>query len=1029
MKLVFESCVPRDEVLKGDLREEMFAARLKDVVDGSADPIYGDPGKFFDNTFPTSGLKSLIREVMGRLTGKEPGNASFIRLETSFGGGKTHNLIALWHLAQGHTEGLPADVLPTGWRLSEPCQTAGVVGSDLDPANGIDHGDVTTHTLWGEIAYQIGGKKGYELVRKSDEGLVAPGTQVFEKLVGDKPALIMIDEIARHLRTAKAMPTANKQSDLALQTVAFLMSLIEFSSAKEKVSVVLTLAESHDAFGEDTDLLKQELTEAKRVSARQEHIITPTGGAEISKIVTHRLFASIDQKEAEKTSKVYHDFYSEALENDKIDLPQRAAGVEFADEIVKNYPFHPEFLKTLDQKTSTIPNFQRTRGALRLLAMVVRDLWEEKPKDAHLICIHHLDLGDDDIVNDLTSRLERPAFKSVIEADIKSPKGGSGAHCEAIDKRWVEAGKPPFARRAATAILLHSLTQGSASGVEPAELMFCLVQPDDDPALIKRSLSIMTAEEKAEAGTACWFLHFDGIRYRFSTEPSLEKIILDEVGMIGIVKAKGYLDDRIKTIWKRGTFETVAFPAEASELDDDAQKPKLAIIHYDAAASTSDSKTPPELVSKLFDHKGSMQDFRTYKNNVLFLVPDKDQVDRMVDVMQRYLAIERILHDEGRLSEFNKDQRDKLKGMKDSAELDVRVAITRAYRYLYYPSATAPKSMGGLDRALLPAQDQASIEKDQSAVVLKTLTDHEKVLTADDSPMPAAFVKSKAWVSGQESISTEDLRREFCKRIGLKIQLDINQIKKTVKNGVDQGTWVYFDANEQVGYGNQSPSPLVQISEDAILYTPEEAKAKGIKIKGVAIEPTICPICSHDPCICGEEVEGEGEGEGGGKEGKTLLSKSFDGAPGQVFQQISDSFADSKVQNVGRLAIRCEGSGSQAAADVRALGLAIPQMGKGDYHILLRVVAEFGQGPDAEKFHLDFKGSWNRYKRCKDLVDSFAKEATGLNINMTLQAKFDGGLDVESDQFGTMRDILKELGVGRIQVQAVALDDHSGKGE
>lgn len=276
MKTVFETCVPRSEVLSGDLREEMFAARLKDVIDGKADPVYGDAQRFFENTFPTSGLKTLVKEVTGRLSGNEPTNSSFIRLETSFGGGKTHNLIALWHLSQGHAKGLPEGIIPPDWVPTQPWQTAGVVGSDLDPANGIDHGDAVTHTLWGEIAYQIGGKEGYELVKKSDEGFVAPGTQVFERLVGDQPALIMLDEVARHLRAAKAIPTGNKKSDLAEQTVAFLMSLIEFSGSREKVCVVLTLADSQDAFGGETEDLGIELTEALRLSARKERIITPT---------------------------------------------------------------------------------------------------------------------------------------------------------------------------------------------------------------------------------------------------------------------------------------------------------------------------------------------------------------------------------------------------------------------------------------------------------------------------------------------------------------------------------------------------------------------------------------------------------------------------------------------------------------------------------------------------------------------------------------------------------------------------------
>ncbi|MBM4319177.1 MAG: DUF499 domain-containing protein [Deltaproteobacteria bacterium] len=313
MKTIFENCTPRDEVLRGDLRDEMFAARLKDVVEGSADPLYSTARAFFENTYPTEGLKTLVNEVLGRLNGHNPTASPFIRLETSFGGGKTHNLIALYHLAQGHSDGLPAGILPPDWIPAAPLPTAGIAGWEMDPANRINHGEVSTRTLWGEIAWHLGRGRGdataaYELIRQSDEQLVAPGAQVLDRLIGDGPALIMLDEVARYLRAASAVPTAGGQSTLAEQTVAFLMTLIEFAATKPRVVVVLTLADSSDAFGKETDQLKgklapakatkpresHDLAEARRISARQERVLTPAGETEIARIVTHRLFRRVE---------------------------------------------------------------------------------------------------------------------------------------------------------------------------------------------------------------------------------------------------------------------------------------------------------------------------------------------------------------------------------------------------------------------------------------------------------------------------------------------------------------------------------------------------------------------------------------------------------------------------------------------------------------------------------------------------------------------------------------------------------------
>jgi len=935
METIFESCEPRSEVLKGELREEIFAARLRDVIIRKADPVYQDPATFFDNTYPTEGLKLLLDEALGRLTGLKPAGNAIIRLETAFGGGKTHNLIALYHAAKGYRPSaslVDTALIPTPGSI----QVVGVVGSDLQPSTGLAHEGFKTYTLWGEIVAQLTDDQDPNLVERSERDKVAPGTGMWEELIGDRPTLIMIDEIARHLRAAKAVPTTTGKSDLAEQTVAFLMSLLEFAASRERVVVVYTLADPQDAFGKETEELRQALAEARRVSARQERVITPTGETEISAIVTHRLFRYIDRAAGQITAAAYATYFKKALDQGA-DLPSRAARAEYVQEMVNDYPFHPELLTTLNRKTSTIPNFQKTRGALRLLARVIRRLWETRPRDAWLIHPYHLDLAVEDIAGDLTSRLERPAFKQVIEADIVSPKAGSPAHAQVIDVPWLEAGKPPYVQRVATTVFLHSLTQGIATGVDPADLALAVLQPGDDPTMVAKA-----AERLYDIG---WFFEWDGRRYRFKTEPSLNKIITDEMGLVGRTRAKAELDRRIRQVWKTGYFKPVYFPSEAGDVDDDADKPKLAVIHYDAATTNVGAAAPPDLVRKIFDHAGALEGYRIYKNNVLFLVADEDQVDNMVQVAQRYLAIGRITGDAERMAEFHEEQRKKLKKMGEAAELDVRVAITKAYKYLYYPSADAPQKHSNLARETLPAQDQGEVNQDQSNVVLRVLKQLQKVLTADDPTLPAAFVKAKAWDAGQVTISTEDLRRAFARRMGLRILLDLNQLKKTIRNGISQGIWVYYDTEEQIGYGSVSPAPLVQISEDALLYTPEEAKRLGLPIKGEG-EPgpgpeatcpichrpisqcicgQVCPVCGQDPCVCEKRVRLHAEG-----------------APAQAFQGILDQCYDQGVASLSRLFVRIEGEGREGATEARAMGLAIPQLGKGQFHVEQSFNAEFG---------------------------------------------------------------------------------------
>ena len=204
----------------------------------------------------------------------------------------------------------------------------------------------------------------------------------------------------------------------------------------------------------------------------------------------------------------------------------------------------------------------------------------------------------------------------------------------------------------------------------------------------------------------------------------------------------------------------------------------------------------------------------------------------MVDVARRYLAIERIVGDPSRLGEFNEEQKKELRKTKDAAELDFRIAITKTYKHLYYPSQDALQSQQYLRRESLPAQDQGDVEIDQSNVILRVLRSLKKVITADKELQSAAWLKSKAWDQNQLSISTEDLRKAFARKIGLKILMDVGQLRKTIENGVKTGVWIYYDAREEFGYDKDVPPPAWEISDQTILYLPAEAERLNIRIKG-----------------------------------------------------------------------------------------------------------------------------------------------------------------------------------------------------
>ncbi len=339
---ILDTCTLRAEILSGELSLDLFAAKLKLVVDGKAPPVYQDPEIFFANTFPTAGLKTLIAEVFGRLTGTTVGSP-LIRLETSFGGGKTHDEIALWHIARQGRQipGLDRFTERLEQIPSSPIQIAAIACQDLDPTNGDLPADgISTHTLWGEIAYQIGGIDGYQLLRGSDEQKVSPGTGVLQRLIGDRPTLIVLDEIAQYLRKAKAVKVGN--SDLAGQVVAFLFALMDLAGSCQNLVFVYSLAASSDSFADET----AELQETIKASARQEKILTPSTDVEIYNIVKQRLFITVDDKAAKKAAQEYLQAYRSSRAN----LPEGCKDAAYVQTIEASYPIHPELFTLLTKK-------------------------------------------------------------------------------------------------------------------------------------------------------------------------------------------------------------------------------------------------------------------------------------------------------------------------------------------------------------------------------------------------------------------------------------------------------------------------------------------------------------------------------------------------------------------------------------------------------------------------------------------------------------------------------------------------------
>ena len=377
---IFETCRPRADVLKGTITEADFAADLAQVIAGSGSAEYLDPARFFANTYPTRGLKNLLANVCQRLAGSGGEVALIFRLDTSYGGGKTHGLIALCHAARGVRDvpGIAEFVDPSLLPQSGGVRVAAFDGENADPANGrrMKEG-LLAYTPWGEIAYALAGEDGYARVRRSDEKRIAPGAETLRELFGGEPVLILLDELSVYLRKVRPI------DDARYQLTAFLTSLFKAVEGAPNAALVYTLAigkdgRATDAYNEENQFIADNMAEAESVSARKATLLNPTEEDETVQVLRRRLFESIDETRVSTIIDAYRDLWvanGESLVGD-------AARSETVETFRSSYPLHPEVLETLTGKTATLGNFQRVRGMLRLLARTISHLWEEKPRDA-----------------------------------------------------------------------------------------------------------------------------------------------------------------------------------------------------------------------------------------------------------------------------------------------------------------------------------------------------------------------------------------------------------------------------------------------------------------------------------------------------------------------------------------------------------------------------------------------------------------------------------------------------------------------
>ena len=616
MQSLYTACAPRPEVLQGDLGDAIFAADFGHVVEGRAPSVYQDAQEFFQNTHPAAPLKNVIKTVFSRLADPNEAGAT-VRLSTGFGGGKTHTMIALWHLASHVKDTAVGTELLEAAGRPPRVAVAGIDGEKLGANVCGQHGDTVTHSLWGELAYQLGGAEGYAKIADQDDPETAPDSASVRALLPEgTPVLILMDEIVKYMV---------KLSDRGSNSVlAFLGSLISEVGARRQAVLVITDPAAQVAYQQQSTQLSEKLKESAAASKVEDELGRKTSnydpiGNESAQVIVRRLFDKVDKKAADAVSAEYYTTYKRVSEADTEMLPHEAATMDYAKRIVECYPFHPRLLETAQNRLGAMENFQKSRGTLRLFARILRDAWDSRI-DVPLLTAGEIDWGSERIQADLLQRLDKDAFKPAVDADVIR-------HAGSLDANF----GTDIHRRVASALLLESLPMTANTAMDKRDLTLATLRPADvgneAGEAIDRLLSV------------CWHTYKDdtGRKYQFRYEANINKLIEERAKTVPLEDARAAVRSLAQSYFGGTTFKLIPYPAIPRSVSDSTDL-KLVLTDNQALAQAvcdfADDSDPSAKVR------------RDFRNAVFGIAPDAAALDEAVQQMRSKIAADEIEKEE-----------------------------------------------------------------------------------------------------------------------------------------------------------------------------------------------------------------------------------------------------------------------------------------------------------------------------------------------------------------------------------------------
>ncbi|MFO7663327.1 MAG: DUF499 domain-containing protein, partial [Chloroflexota bacterium] len=631
-----EIATPHPDVASGRYQQAEFAADLTQVHRKEGADEYINPEEFYRRTFPTVGLQDLLVDALRRLNGK--GGNPVIKLQTNFGGGKTHSMIALYHLFSG----TPATRLVGVEQILERAEVDSVpkanravlVGVALSPAQPSKKPDGTTvRTLWGEMAWQLLGAKGYKLVAEADKHGVSPGSDVLRELFKQAtPCLVLIDEwiaYVRQLYGKDDMPAGSFDANLT-----FAQALTEAARAVSGTLVVATIPISPRVSGQQREQIeiggeagRAALERLEQVFARMESPWRPASAEESFEIVRRRLFEPItDHVRRDTVVKMYADFYRSNAD----EFPSGCAEGEYRRRMASAYPIHPELFDRLYQDWASLERFQLTRGVLRLMAAVIHSLWERNDTSAMIMpCMVPLD--DDNVRKEILRYLPGP-WDAVVDRDVDGPHSLPIT----LDRVNTNLGRYSACRRAARAVFIGSAPIHNAAnrGIEDNRIKLACAQPGESVHTFGDALRKLTDQAT--------HLYVDKNRYWYDIQQNINRMARDRAQQQDEHLVWAEIEKRLKADRARGDFAAV-HPAPPTGADvPDEMEARLVILGPEFSHSKGMADSPARLkAAEILEHRGNTP--RLYKNTLVFLAPDKSRLADLEQAVRQFMAWESII--------------------------------------------------------------------------------------------------------------------------------------------------------------------------------------------------------------------------------------------------------------------------------------------------------------------------------------------------------------------------------------------------